>query len=91
MTLAWDFWWLWKTWTNIYPIFSGFLTLHHHMGTRSLKIKISKIGLRHVLIKSKLGLELKFHDLGSFGGFGKCGQTNKQKYIWVLIFMKMSM
>ena len=33
-------------------------------------------GLRHVLSWSKLGLEPKFHDPGTFGGFGKRGQTD---------------
>ena len=40
-------------------------------------MKISKIGLRHVLSWPKLGLEPKFHDPGFFGGFGKRGQTHK--------------
>ena len=47
------------------------------MGTPSLKIKISKIGLRHVLSWPKLGLETKFHEPGTFGGFGKREQTNR--------------
>ena len=47
-------------------------------GDPPLKIKISKIGLRHVLSWPKLGLEPKFHDPGSFGGFGKRGQTHRQ-------------
>merc|ERR1711923_93834 len=54
-----------------------FLTLDH-MGTPPLKMKISKIGLRHVLSWPKLGLEPKFHESGTFGGFGKRGQTNRQ-------------
>ena len=33
-----------------------------------LKIKIVKIWLRHVLSWTKLGLEPKFHDPGTFGG-----------------------
>ena len=41
------------------------------------KIKILKIGLRHVLSWPKLGLEPKVHDPGTFGGFGKREQTNK--------------
>ena len=45
------------------------------MGT-PLKIKISKIGLYHVLSWPKLGLEPKFHDPGTFGGFGKREQTH---------------
>ena len=40
-------------------------------------MKISKIGLRHVLSWPKLGLEPKFHDPGTFGGFGKRGQTDR--------------
>ena len=47
-------------------------------GDPPLKIKISKIGLRHVLSWSKLGLEPKFHDPGTFGGFGKRGHTDRQ-------------
>ena len=39
-------------------------------GDPPLKIKISKIGLRHVLSWPKLGLEPKFHESGTFGGFG---------------------
>ena len=37
---------------------------------------MQKIALRHVLSWSKLGLEPKFHDPGTFGGFGKRGQTD---------------
>ena len=48
------------------------------MPIESVKIKISKIGLRHVLSWPKLGLEPKFHDPGTFGGFGKRGQTHTQ-------------
>ena len=44
-------------------------------GDPPLKIKISKIGLRLALSWAKLGLEPKFHDPGSFGGFGKRGQS----------------
>ena len=40
-----------------------------------LKIKISKIGLSHVLSWPKLGLEPKFYESGTFGGFGKRGQS----------------
>ena len=49
----------------------NFLT---HMGT-PLKIKILKIGLRHVSSWPKLDLEAKFHDPGTFGGFGKREQS----------------
>ena len=42
-----------------------------------LKMKILKIGLRHDLSWPKFGLEPKFHDPGTFGGFGKRGQTYK--------------
>ena len=55
---------------KVYPISSGFLTLDH-----PLKIKILKIGLRSDLSWPKVGLELKFHEPGTFGGFGKCGQS----------------
>ena len=44
----------------------------------SLEMKISKIGLRHVLSWPKLGLEPQFHDLVTFGGFGKHGHTDSQ-------------
>ena len=43
----------------------------------SVKIKILKIWLRHVLSWPKLGLEPKFHDPGSFGGFGKHEHTDR--------------
>ena len=46
------------------------------MGT-PLKIKISKIGLGSDSSWPKLGLEPKFHETWTFGGFGKRGQTNK--------------
>ena len=36
------------------------------------------IGLRPVLSCPKLGLEPKFHDHGTFDGFGKHGQTDRQ-------------
>ena len=39
--------------------------------------KNQRIGLRHVLSWPKLALELKFHDPGTFGGFGKRGKTHK--------------
>ena len=58
------------------PPKTPFLTLDH-MGTLPLKMKISKIGLRHVLSWPKLGLE---HDPVSFCGFGKRGQTNPQTH-----------
>ena len=44
-------------------------------GDPPLKIKISKIGLRHVLSWPKLGLEPKVHESGTFDGFGKRGQS----------------
>ena len=44
-------------------------------GDPSLKIKISKIGLRHVLSWPELGLAPKFHESGTFGGFGKREQS----------------
>ena len=40
-----------------------------------LKIKILKIGLSSDLSWPKLGLEPKFHDPGTFGGFGKREHT----------------
>ena len=54
-------------------------------GDPPLKIKISKIGLLHVLSWPKVGLEAKFHDPGTFGGFGKRGQTNKQTRLMFFI------
>ena len=42
-----------------------------------LEITILKIGLRHVLSWPKIGIEPNIHDAGSFGGFGKCEETNK--------------
>ena len=47
-------------------------------GTPPLKIKISKIGLRSDLSWPKLGLEPKFHESGTFGGFGKREQSLSQ-------------
>ena len=47
------------------------------MAIESVKIKISKIGLRSDLSWPKLGLEPKFHEPGTFGGFGKREQTYK--------------
>ena len=44
-------------------------------GDPLLKIKILKIGLRHVLSWPKLGLEPKFHESGTFGGFGQRAQS----------------
>ena len=46
-------------------------------GDCRLKIKISKIELRHVLSWPKVDLEPKFHDPGTFGGFGKREHTHK--------------
>ena len=40
-----------------------------------LKIKKMKIGLRSDLSWPKLGLEPKFHESETFGGFGKRGQS----------------
>ena len=45
-----------------------------------LKIKILKIGIRSDLSWPKLGLEPKFHEGGSFGGFGKGEQTRFMFY-----------
>ena len=47
-------------------------------GDPPLKIKISKIGLRHVLSWPKLGLEPKFHESVTFGGFGNREHTDIQ-------------
>ena len=47
---------------NAHKVYPGFLTLDH-MGT-PLKIKISKIGLCHVLSWPKLGLEPTFLNPG---------------------------
>ena len=47
-------------------------------GQLPLKIKILKIGLRSDLSWAKVGLEPKYHEPGSFGGFGKREQTNRQ-------------
>ena len=55
------------------------------MPLESVKMKNSKIGLRHVLSWPKLGLKPKFHDPGSFGGFGKRGQTNPQDSCFISI------
>ena len=44
-------------------------------GEPPLKNKILKIGLRSDLSWPKLGLEPKFHESGTFGGFGKRGQS----------------
>merc|ERR1712102_143399 len=49
--------------------------LHWTIWGPPLKIKISKIGLRHVLRWLKSGLEPKFHESGTFGGFGKRRQS----------------
>ena len=45
-----------------------------------LKIKILKIGLRSDLSWPKLGLEPKFHEPGTFGGFGKREQTHRHTH-----------
>ena len=37
-----------------------------------------EIGHRHVLSWPKVGLEPKFHYPGTFGGFGKRAQTDRQ-------------
>ena len=47
-------------------------------GDPPLKIKILKIGLRSDLSWPKVGLEPKFHEPGTFGGFGKREQTDRQ-------------
>ena len=81
MTLG--FWWLRKTrtkFTNISRIFNT-----GPYGDPPLKIKISKIGLRSDLSWPKLGLEPKFHDPGTFGGFGKREQTHTQDSCFISI------
>ena len=59
------------------------------MPLESVKMKNSKIGLRHVLSWPKLGLEPKFHDPGTFGGFGKRGHTHIQDSCFISIDMIM--
>ena len=49
-------------------------------GEPPLEIKKLKIGLRCDLRWPKLGLEPKFHDPWTFGGFGKREQTHRQTY-----------
>ena len=38
-------------------------------------------GLRHILNWSNLGIEPKFHDAGTFGGFGRRAQTDSKTHI----------
>ena len=47
-------------------------------GDPPLKIKICKIGLRSDLSWPKVGSEPKFHEPGTFGGFGKREQADTQ-------------
>ena len=49
-------------------------------GTPPYKSFFSKIGLRHGLSWPKLGLEPKYHDPWTSGGFGKRGQTDTQTH-----------
>ena len=42
----------------------------------SVEMKMSKIGLCSDLSWPKLGMESKFHEPGTFGGFGKRKHTN---------------
>ena len=58
---------------NIQPIFNT-----GPYGDPPLKIKISKIGLCSDLSWPKLGLEPKFHEPGTFGGFVEREQTDTQ-------------
>ena len=53
------------------------------------KVLLMKIGLRHVLSWPKLGLEPKFHDPVTFGGFGKRyhTQTDRQDSCFISIDM----
>ena len=52
----------------------------------SVKIKMLKIGLRSDLSWPKVGLEPKFHDAGTFGGFGKRAQTDKRTRFMFYIY-----
>ena len=54
-------------------------------GDPPLKIKISKIGLRHVLSWPKLGLEPKSYESGTFGCFGKREHTATQDSCFISI------
>ena len=54
-------------------------------GDPPLKIKILKIGLRSDLSWPKVGLEPKFHEPGTFGGFGKREQTDIQDSCFISI------
>ena len=49
-------------------------------GDPPLKMKITKMGLRHVLSWPKLGLEPKFYEAWTFGGFGKREQTHRHTH-----------
>ena len=44
------------------------------------KNKILKSGFLHAREDHKIGPEPKFHDPGTFGGFGKRGQTDTHTY-----------
>ena len=55
-------------------------------GDPPLKIKILKIGLRSDLSWPKLGLEQNLHEPGTFGGFGKREQTNRQDSCFLSIY-----
>ena len=44
-------------------------------GDSPLKIKILKCGFLRAREDQKIGTEPKFHDPGTFGGFGKCEQS----------------
>ena len=48
-------------------------SVHSHRSVSNAKNE--KKGLRHVLSWPKLGLELKFHDIGTFGGLEKHAQS----------------
>ena len=50
-----------------------------------VEIKILKIGLCSDLSWPKVGLEPKFHKPGTFGGFGKREQTNRQDSCFISI------
>ena len=51
----------------------------------SVKIKILKIGLRSDLSWPKVGLQPKFHELGTFSGFGKREHTDRQDSCFISI------
>ena len=73
--MCWNDWDFWKKNTKT----QFFFTLDHMETPLKNQIKISKIGLSHVLSWPKLGLEPKFHEPGTFGGFGNREHTDRHK------------